>query len=127
MRFKDLFSKKDIIAVIGVSSNHNKWGYKIYKRLKDSGFIVYAINPKHKMINSEICYPNIESLPNKPNIVITVVPPKITEEIVKECYKLRINKIWMQPGSESEASIKFCKDNGIKVIHNTCIILNNII
>jgi len=45
-----------------------------------------------------------------------VVPPKVTEEVVKDCEILDITRVWMQPGSESETAIKFCNDNNIAVI-----------
>ncbi|MEW9082965.1 CoA-binding protein, partial [Caldanaerobacter subterraneus] len=31
--------------------------------------------------------------------------------------------IWFQPGSESEELIEKAKDLGLKVIHNTCVML----
>ena len=55
------------------------------------------------------------------DVVDTVVPPHITEQIVKECKELGITKVWMQPGSESEKAIIFCKDNGIEVVYDDCI------
>ena len=35
--------------------------------------------------------------------------------------QLNINKIWMQPGSESDKAIEMCKQNNIKCTHNSCI------
>ena len=123
----DVFlEKRNLIAVIGVSLNAKKWGSKIYKTLKSVGFNVYPINPKYKKINNDVCYANLNSLPKKPDVVITVVPPKATEQIVKECKNLKIDKIWMQPGSESEKSISFCKNNHIKAVHNICFVVDGL-
>jgi len=66
------------------------------------------------------------SLPKKPNVVITVVPPEITEKIVKECKDIKIDKIWMQPGSESEKAIRFCKNNNLKIVANACFVMDNL-
>lgn len=57
----------------------------------------------------------------KVDVVDIVVPPHITEQIVKECKQIGITKVWMQPGSESEEAIIFCKDNGIEVVYDNCI------
>jgi hypothetical protein len=67
------------------------------------------------------CYPSLEALPRKPDVVDIVVPPKATEEVVKTCKKLGIKKVWMQPGSESQAAIDYCRKNGIDVIYGICI------
>ena len=126
METKEFFNKKNLIAIVGVSSNSEKWGWKIYNSLKGSGCWVYSINPKYMQINGEACYPDLKSLPKKPDVVITVVSPKITEHIVEECKNLKINKVWMQPGSESEKAIIFCKSNNIDVVYNACFVVDGL-
>jgi len=69
------------------------------------------------------CYPGLEHLPTKPDVVSVVVPPRVTEEIVKTCKRLGIMKVWMQPGSESEEAIRFCDNNGINVVHALCVMI----
>jgi predicted CoA-binding protein len=52
------------------------------------------------------------------------VPPNITEATLKECKRLGLDRIWLQPGSESEAAIAFCRDNKLKVVHDICVMQN---
>ena len=119
----DILKKKNIFAVIGVSENKKKYGRKIYFYLKNAGYKVYPVNPKLEEIEGEKCYPSLDKLPKKPNVVSVVVPPNITEKIVEKCKELGIKKVWMQPGSESKKAINFCRDNKIKVIHSACILI----
>jgi predicted CoA-binding protein len=58
-----------------------------------------------------------------PDVVDTVVPPTVTEAIVKECKELGIARVWMQPGSESEKALNFCAENNIKVVHDMCVMV----
>ncbi|MEM1575625.1 MAG: CoA-binding protein [Nitrososphaerota archaeon] len=120
---KEFLNKNNVIAVVGASRNPKKYGYKVYKDLKEAGYKVYPVNPNTLEILGDKCYPNLESLPIKPDVVNIVVPPNITEKIVKECKKLNIKKVWMQPGAESEEAIKFCNENGIAVIYGVCIMI----
>ena len=53
-----------------------------------------------------------------------VVPPEVTGAIIKECRQLELNRIWLQPGSESEAVIAFCDENNLKVVHSVCVMLS---
>lgn len=62
-------------------------------------------------------------MPEKPDVVNLVVPPKVTNKIVKTCKELGIKKVWMQPGSESEEAIKFCHENGIEAVYGVCIMI----
>jgi len=120
---KDFLNKKNVFVVVGVSKNNEKYGAKVYIALKKAGYKTYPINPNQDKILGNQCYPKLENLPEKPDIVNIVVPPSITKEIVKECNKLGIDKVWMQPGSESEESITYCKDNKIKVLHDVCVMV----
>jgi len=126
INYEEFFTKKNVVAMVGVSTDHNKWGWKVYHTLKHLGYEVYPVNPKHKEIDGERCYPNIGSLPKKPDLVITVVPPQITEKVVEECKALGVKKVWMQPGSESEKAIEFCKKNEIKLVYNACFVMDGL-
>ncbi|OYT44619.1 CoA-binding protein [Candidatus Bathyarchaeota archaeon ex4484_40] len=119
----EFIDKKNVIAVVGASRNPEKYGHKVYRDLKEAGYRVYPVNPNASEILGDKCYPNLESLPERPDVVTVVVPPRVTEKIVKACKDLGIWRVWMQPGSESEKAITFCRENGIKVIHGVCIMI----
>lgn len=106
--------------MIGASRNPEKYGYKIFRGLRSAGYIVYGVNPKGGEIEDQRLYPSLADLPEKPAVVDIVVPPKVTEEIVRQCVKLGLGRVWMQPGSESEEAIRFCQEKDIKVVHGVC-------
>lgn len=115
--------KKKVIAVIGVSKDESKYGFKVFKDLTSKNLRVYGVNPNADFVLNRKIYKKISEIPEKPDIVITVVPPKITEKVVDECKSLSINEIWMQPGSESEEAIKKAEKFGMNVTYNMCIML----
>jgi hypothetical protein len=112
---------KNTFAVVGVSKDPAKYGHKVYRDLRDAGFKVYPVNPNADEVLGDRCYRDLEALPRKPDVVDIVVPPKVTEVVVRTCKKLGIEKVWMQPGSESQAAIDFCRKNRIDVIYGICI------
>jgi hypothetical protein len=118
--------KKDsmkTVAIVGVSKDEKKFGFKVFKDMIKKGQKVYGINPKADFILGQKIYSKIQDIPEKPDLIITVVPPEVTEKIVDDCISVDIKEIWMQPGSESEKAIKKAKDNKISVIYNACIML----
>lgn len=121
MEFKEFLDKKNVIAIVGASDNREKYGNIIYRDLRDAGYKVIPVNPKADFVEGDKCYHTLSDVPQKIDVIDTVVPPFVTEEIVKECKKLGIDKVWMQPGSESENAIIFCKENGINVVYENCI------
>ncbi|MCW9066034.1 MAG: CoA-binding protein [Ignavibacteriaceae bacterium] len=111
------------IAVVGVSRKKTKFGNMIYKELNQKGYQVYPINPNMDAFEGNACYPDLLSLPEKVDAVVINVPPVQTEKVVKEAKEAGINKVWLQQGSQSEAAIKFCEENGIDYVSNECILM----
>jgi predicted CoA-binding protein len=120
---KSFLNTKNVFAVVGASRNPEKYGYQVCRDLLNAGYRVYCVNPNADEVLGNKCFPNLEVLPIKPDVVDIVVPPKITEWTVKICKKLGIIKVWMQPGSESESAIRFCEENGIDVVHGVCVMV----
>ena len=114
--------KNNVFAVVGVSKSPEKYRRRVYQDLRDARLKVYPVNPNTDEVLSDKCYPSLNTLPEKPDVVDIVVPPKETEEVVKTCKKLGIKKVWMQPGSESQAAIDYCRKNGIDVNYGICIV-----
>jgi predicted CoA-binding protein len=110
-------------AVIGVSNDRSKYGNKIFRDLRDAGYEVFAVNPKLTEVEGSPCFPNLEALPEKPDVVDVVVPPQVGVSVVDECLKLGIQNIWFQPGSESEEAIQKAEQGGMTVVSDACIMI----
>jgi predicted CoA-binding protein len=118
------FMAQKRFAIVGATDNTKKYGYEIFKNLRRRGYEVYPVNPKLKELEGVKCYPRLADIPVKVDVVDFVVPPPVTEATLKECQKLGLDRIWLQPGSESEAALAFCHENKLKVVHDTCVTLS---
>ena len=118
------FMAQKRFAIVGATDNPQKYGNQIVKSLKSRGYEVYPVNPKLKELEGLTCYSSLADIPVKVDIVDFVVPPAVTEEILKECKELGLSRIWLQPGSESERAIAFCRENNLKVVHDVCVMMN---
>lgn len=110
-------------AVIGVSNNTSKFGYKVFKSLIEAGYFVYPVNPNCEEIDGYKCYPDLASLPQIPEVVNLVVPPSVSEQIVDECAKLKIFRVWLQPGAENKKVIEHAREKNIKLVYDACAIV----
>jgi predicted CoA-binding protein len=118
------FMAQKRFAVIGATDNTEKYGNHIVKNLKKRGYEVYPVNPNLDEVEGIKCYPSLSVLPCKVDVVDFVVPPQVTEEILPDCRRLGLNRIWLQPGSESKAAIEFCHQHDMQVVHDVCVMLN---
>jgi predicted CoA-binding protein len=111
------------LAVFGVSRDPEKYGYKVYKTLKEKGLRVFAVNPRAQEVDGDPVYPNLQALPETPEAVVTVVPPEVTRAVVAEALAAGIRKIWMQPGSEHEEAVQMAQEAGATVVHGGACIM----
>ena len=120
------------IAVVGVSDKRETGCNMAYKKFKENGYHVYAVNPRISAYDGDVCYADLKSIPDKPEAVFILVNPKVTEQIVGQCVELGIKHVWMhcmmgtKPGiaasmtSASQSAVEMCKANGIEVIPGSC-------
>ncbi len=128
---KDFLAQKKI-AVVGVSDKRETGCNMSYKKFKQSGYQVYAVNPRITTFEGNPCYPDLKSLPEAPDAVFILASPKVTDLIVQQCVELGVKRVWMhcmmgtKPGlaasmsSVSPAAVKLCRENGISVIPGSC-------
>jgi predicted CoA-binding protein len=112
-----LYFGSKVIAVVGVSEDETKFGRIVYDRLKAAGFRVFPVNPKLSTVAGDKCYPYLSALPEKPEAVSVVVPPRATVEIAKEAARLGAKIVWMQPGAEHPDAVGVLEKAGIPVVH----------
>ncbi len=104
-------------AVVGVSRDRTKYGYQVYKALKRAGYAVYAVNPNMTEIDGDPVYPHLDNIPEPIDVLVTVVPPEVTQQIMIAAGKLKIGYCWMQPESESRAAVNQALANGMRVVY----------
>jgi hypothetical protein len=120
------------IAVVGVSDKRDTGCNLAYRRFKENGYQVYAVNPRINTFDGAPCYPDLKSIPEKPDAVFILTGPKVSEQIVQQCVDLSIKHVWMhcmmgtKPGlaasmtSVSQSAVEMCSANGISVIPGSC-------
>ncbi len=114
------FIEHRVWAVAGASTNPAKFGNIIFRNLLRAGYTVYAVNPRQGEIDGHPFYPSLAALPEVPGVVDVVVPPKLAEEVLRECARLGVRRVWLQPGAESEAAIRLGEELGLQVVHDAC-------
>jgi predicted CoA-binding protein len=128
---QDFLAQKKI-AVVGVSDKRETGCNAAYNRFKAAGYTVIAVNPRLTTFKGDPCYPDLKSIPDKPDAVFILANPKVTEQIVQQCVDLGIKHVWMhclmgtKPGlaasmtSVSLDAVRTCQENGIAVIPGAC-------
>jgi len=113
------------VAVTGVSRTPGSHGSNVvYKRLKDRGYQVFAVNPNTQQVEGDTSYPNLRSIPDGVEAVVIGTRPERTMDTVRECEELGIHDVWMHRGpgggSVSEEAAEYGRQHGMTVIAGGC-------
>ena len=113
------------VAVTGVSRTPKTHGSNnVYRRLRERGYEVFAVNPNTDQVERDRCYPDLKSIPGGVEAVVIGTRPEIGERTMEECAELGIKHVWMHrgpgAGSVSAAATDYGRQHGITVIDGGC-------
>jgi len=119
------FLGKKRIAVTGVSRRPKEHGANVvFKRLRDRGYEVFAINPNTPEVEGVRTFPDLKSIPGGVDAVVIATRPKTGESTMRECADLGIKHVWMHrsygAGSVSAEATAYGREHGITVIDGGC-------
>ena len=113
------------MAGVSRDDNHHPAANLIYRRLKQTGHEVFAVNPHLQTFEGDRCYPNVQSVPGGVDAVVIVTRPETTAKIVRECSAAGIRRVWMHQStakgsSVSQEAVEYCRAHDISVIAGAC-------
>jgi predicted CoA-binding protein len=113
------------IAVTGVSRTPKTHGSNnVYRRLRERGYQVFAVNPNTHEVEGDRSYPDLKSIPGGVQAVVIGTRPEIADDTMRECAQLGIKHVWMHrgpgAGSVSDTATDYGRQHGITVINGGC-------
>jgi predicted CoA-binding protein len=128
MRIKDAatgFLANRRIAVTGVSRTPENHGSNVvYRRLRERGYEVFAVNPNADEVEGDMSYHDLVSIPGGVGAVVIGTRPETAVTTMQECVELGIDQVWMHrafgQGSVSDVATALGRESGITVIDGGC-------
>ena len=113
------------VADTGVSRTPTSHGSNtVYKRLRERGYEVFAVNPNADQVEGDPSYRDLASIPGGVDAVVIATRPELAEQTMHECADLGIKHVWMHWGgggtSVSAAATDYGRKRGITVIDGGC-------
>ena len=118
------FLKGRRIAVAGVARGTGSAANPVYRKLRDSGYEVFPVNPNTSQVEGVTCYPDLESIPGSLDGVVVATHPDVSVQIVEQAAARQVRRIWFHrsfgQGSVSPAAVQACAKRGIACIVGGC-------
>jgi predicted CoA-binding protein len=109
-----------VVAMVGLSSKHDRPSYKVASYLKEQGYRVIPVNPTEKEILGELCYPDLASIPEPVDVVDVFRRSEEVPPIVEETIRMGARAVWMQEGVINEEAAARAREAGLTVVMDKC-------
>jgi len=117
---KEILLSTKTIASVGLSSNQEKESYWIVSYLKEQGYRIIPVNPTATEILGEKVYPDLESIPEKVDVVQVFRKPEDVPPVVDSAIKIGAKVVWMQEGIVNEEAAQKARASGLQVVMDAC-------
>ena len=117
---KQILLSTRTIAAVGLSSNPEKESYAIVEYLQQQGYRIIPVNPTAAEILGEKTYPDLESIPEKVDVVQLFRKSEDVPPFVDSAIAIGAKVVWMQVGIENEEAARKAESAGLTVVMNAC-------
>ena len=119
---KEILSKYNTIAMVGVSNDPTKASTIVMKYMQEYGYKVYPVNPRakgQKILGQEV-FAKISDIKDQIDIVDVFRPSKEVYDIAEDTIKIGAKVLWLQLGIRDEKAKELMEKNDIKYVENKC-------
>jgi uncharacterized protein len=118
---RDIFGVKTV-AIIGASSNRNKFGNKAVRAFLRQGYTVYPVNPNEPEVEGLAAFKSIKDVPVPPQMVSVYVPPPVLVKLLPDIAAKGCDELWLNPGTESAEVLAEVERLGLNAIQACSIV-----
>lgn len=85
IRNLDFLLTPSSVAVFGASDRPASVGGTVWRNLRQGfGGAVYAVNPKHSLLDGQPVYANVQALPHTPDLAVICTPPATVPSLIAQ-------------------------------------------
>jgi len=88
------------VAIIGASSNRNKYGNKALRAFERQGYRVIPINPNERQVEGHATYASVTDVAEPIDMVTVYVPPAVGVRVMDDIARKGIKEVWLNPGAD---------------------------
>ena len=118
----DLLRSAHTIAVVGLSSKKARPSHGVTDYMLHAGYRIIPVNPNETEVLGEKAFPDLDSVPEKVDIVNVFRRSESVPEIVDAAIRIGARAVWMQEGVMHQEAAKRARQAGLIVIMDRCLL-----
>jgi uncharacterized protein len=103
------------VAVLGASTNPERYSCKAVCALDEAGYAVYPVHPSERPVNGLRCYPSLRSICEPLDTITVYLSDKNSTPLIEEIVESAPRRVILNPGAENGTLTRRCKEAGIQV------------
>ena len=115
-------SEKKTVAVIGASSNRNKFGNKALRAFERQGYTVIPINPNEAAVEGHKTFASVLDVPGTIDMATVYVHADAGVGVMEQLAKKGVGEVWLNPGADDDEVVDRARALGLNVIQACSII-----
>jgi predicted CoA-binding protein len=110
------------IAVVGMSPNPERPSHYVALYLREQGYEIIPVNPGQTDIAGETCYPTLNNIPKKVDIVDVFRRSEHVLPIAQAAIEIGAKALWLQDHVINEEAAQLAENGGLLVVMNDCML-----
>lgn len=115
-------SEPKTVAVIGASSNRNKFGNKALRAFERRGYTVIPINPNETEVEGHKTFASVLDVPGTLDMATVYVPASAGVTVMEQLAKKGVGEVWLNPGADEDEVVGRARELGLNVVQACSII-----
>jgi predicted CoA-binding protein len=109
------------LAIVGLSADWYRPSYFAAKYMQEKGYRIIPVNPKYPEILGEKCYPDLQSIPVRVDLVDVFRKPADCVPIAEAAVEIGAKFLWLQIGVVNQEAKEIAERAGLTVIMDRCV------
>jgi predicted CoA-binding protein len=122
---RELLQQTRSIAVVGISSDPSKPSHYVAAYMQARGYRVIPVNPRYPEVLGERCYPNLQAIPGKVDMVDVFRRAEDCPAIAEQAAAIGAKSLWLQLGIVSTEAEAIARQGGLQVVMDACLMVEH--
>lgn len=119
---RSILGEAHTLAVVGLSSNPERYSNEVAAYLQSHGYRIVPINPHETEVLGEKAYPSLLDVP--PDVRIDAVDvfrrSEETPEVARQAAKIGAKVLWLQNDIVNDEARRIAEEAGLEVVMGVC-------
>jgi uncharacterized protein len=109
------------VAVVGLSSDPEKYSYEVASYLQGHGYRIIPVNPYETEVLGEKAYPSLLKVPDRIDAVDVFRRAEETPAIARQAVQVGAKVLWLQNDIVNDEARRIAEKAGLDVVMGVCI------